>query len=453
MTNFDKWQEYTKGIPAPQNFIDWGYYYLIATCLQRRVWCFSDEDKCYANMYVCLVGPPGTGKGLVTKRLIEILRYWKQEVALQHKNGQSTLSESESKMADALAQSDLKAAEDVELNGKKSGLEKPNLYPVAADAVTYEALVQSMAQCYRRVTYTEFDKTIGKDVMRVQGHSSLCFVLDEISSLFRKRTEDVSNFLLTAYGCGEDYTYKTKTQGTDRIRRLCLNFIGGTTPDFMQSTFDDQLIGNGYSSRTFFIYATKPRFAVFRMAELTAEQVQYKKDIIDHILKLYFLFGECRVDKETEDFMLEYMKQDLEHPEKRINKSTKMVPYYARKNIHITKLAMALHFGDSTDMHIPLSRFKQAIEILDKEERTMHLALTLDGDNPLAKPSRKILEHLQRVGKDTFTSILADFYGHLRKSELEEVLEALQQTEQITTQQITDEVTGHNVLWYMIKQH
>src|SRR5579864_3128365 len=79
MTNFDKWQAYTAGVPAPQNFIDWGFYSMIASCLQRRVWCFSDEDKCYPNMYITLVGPPGTGKGLVTKRIVELLRYYKLE--------------------------------------------------------------------------------------------------------------------------------------------------------------------------------------------------------------------------------------------------------------------------------------------------------------------------------------------------------------------------------------
>ena len=44
----------------------------------------------------------------------------------------------------------------------------------------------------------------------------------------------------------------------------------------------------------------------------------------------------------------------------RPNKSLKLIPYYARKNIHLLKVAMSLHFGESLDMTLPLSAVKRA---------------------------------------------------------------------------------------------
>lgn len=454
MTNFEKWRLYTSSLTSPDNFVNWGWYYLIAAALQRRVWCPPNHQRCYPNMYVTLVGPPGVGKGLVTNKILEILRHHKLEDVIAEMSGKnSKITDAEKAMASAIQNADLKVADEHNAIGKSkdANSEKALLFPIASDAVTFEALVQSMAGCYRRVNYTEFDSISGKDILKIYGHSSQCFCLDEISSLFRKKTEDVVNFLLQAYNCVENYEYRTKTQGKDRIRRICLNFMGGTTPDFMQSTFDDELLNQGFSSRTFYIYASKNRFSQFFMPELTEEQRQAKQEIIDHIKHLYGVFGAVIIDDETRKYLEDWVKYDHDHPNERINKSQKLVAYYARKVIHIMKVAMAIHFGECLDMHIPLETFKRAIKILEEAEKDMHYALTLEGDNPLAKTSRKLLEYLGTSGAQTFQSLMIEFWGKVNKEDMEKILTHLLSVDQITVTEIENPVTHETKRYYKIK--
>lgn len=449
MTNFERWMTYTSGLASPDNYVRWGFLYSISAALQRRVWMPPDWRRCYPNMYVTLVGRPGIGKGQVIRCVSELLTYHRLE---NTKPDTSKLSEKDKVVVDAMHQATIDAAKAEEQFGKSKDqvAESPAVIPMAADAVTYEALVQSMSRSIRRINYHQADEH-GVEKLKVYSHSSLCFCLEEIASLFRKNTESLVNFLIQAYDCGDNYEYVTKTQGKDRIRRLCLNFFGGTNPDFMQDTFDDKLLSQGYASRTFFIYAAKNRKSMFFLPELTAAQAQAKTELIAHIGKLTNLYGQIRIAPETAAFLETWIADQEAHPEKRASKSLKLEAYYARKNIHVMKVAMALHFAESVEMEIPLDTFKAAIKFLDDEEKTMHLALVLEGKNPLSLASSRIFDFLAATGRKTFIDLLQEFWGVVNKKELEEILQYLQDVGQVSTTTERDELDTQTMFYHVKK--
>ena len=224
ITNHQKWRQYTSGLPSPDNYIDWSWYYTIAAALQRRVWMGPSHQQCFPNMYVILVGAPGIGKGLILREVTNMLKHWPLDIA---KGNQAAVKDGADKaIVDMTLQGDLKHATEAELQGKTKGADtiKPLLIPVCADAITYEALVQAVGNSYRRINYLEPAPTPDeKAKLKIYGHSSLCFVLQELSSLMRKRTNDTINYLLGLYDCPVDYEYTTITRGKDRVRRGCLN--------------------------------------------------------------------------------------------------------------------------------------------------------------------------------------------------------------------------------------
>jgi hypothetical protein len=449
MTNEERWLEYTSGLPSPDNFIEWSFLYLISASLQRRVWTPPDHDRVYPNMYITLVGDPGVGKGGPIRAVSSILTEHKLE---DHKDT-SKFKGDEKVVADAVIDNDIKVAQEDMVKGKNkdASIEKALLIPVAADAVTYEALIQSMSYCLRRINYLKTEPD-GKQRMAIYSHSSQCFCLEEIASLFRKHQNDLVNFLIQAYDCGESYEYRTKTAGRDRILRICVNFLGGTTPDFMQETFDDALVNQGYSSRTFYIYGHKNRKSVFFRPELTEAQRGYRKELSAHVKALTKLYGQIRIDQSTMDWLTRWKEDFDAKPEMRTAKSPKMKAFWARMNIHVMKVAMAKHFSESLEMYIPLETFKWAIDFIMHEANSMQLALTVGGDNPLAKSSAKVYEYLVHVGKKTFKELLAQFWEKLRKTELEEVLNYLQQVDQVYCRQITDNTTGETHIYYHAKE-
>jgi hypothetical protein len=451
MTNSDKWKYILDGLPSPDNYIEFGFLYLIGAALQRRVWVGPDHSRLYPNPYTILVGDPGVGKGLVVKQVAEVLRHHKlpdPNAENNKKMMEKAVTDGDKIVIDQMAKDDYATAHS-HINGKdRASLhnEKPLLIPVAADATTYEALVRSVSKAIRRINYKEFDPQAQREIMKVYTHSSICFCLEEISSLFRKRTEDTVHFLLQAYDCG-DYEYDTKTQGKDRVKRCCVSLFGGTTPAFMQETFDDKLLTEGFASRTLFIFAPRNRKTVMFPPALNSEQLQFRKEIIDHVEKLAYLHGRVQIEESTMKYLEEWW---ADQESLRTNNSLRLNPYYARKNIHVLKIAMALHFGSSLEMSIPKQTFIDAIAVLEGEEKRMHMALGLDTKNPLAIPSQKILRYLQAVGKKTRKELLAEFWSSLEKGaeDLDSILSHLETQNKVGTFTEPHPVTKQDILYY-----
>jgi hypothetical protein len=395
-----------------------------------------------------LVGEPGIGKGQVIKSIEEILRFHKFESA----NVKKYPTKEQNDLAALVRSQDMEAAMELEskmtTGNLKVSIDKPLLVPIAANAITFEALVQHMSQSMRRCEYTNKE---GK--LKIYSHSSLCFCLEELGSLLRnnKNTKDIVQFLHEAYDCNEQYEYDTKTQGKNRIKRVCLNLMAGTTPDFMRETFDDGILNQGFSSRSFFIYAERNRKSVFFIPELTDKQRVARERIISHVKGLTDLYGQIQIDPRTVEYLESWWEGYCKDVSKHASQSRKLKAYKARKNIHVMKVAMAEHFGESYDMFIPLKRFEESVDFLHEEEKTMHRALETENSNPLAASTLYVAEYIKRAGRATFNELLVEFWGRVRKPELEEVLNYLQTTSQIGCKQEADKDTGKIEVFYVSK--
>jgi len=382
-TNLERWRYYCETILSPASYIDWCFHYLILASLQRRVWRGQiGGNPLFANPYIILTGEPGVGKGIILKEVSKVLRFHKLEAKNEY-TADTTPAQS-----NALGQ------------GRK---EQALLFPVGADASTYEALVREISRAIRPF-WREVD---GKK--RAYLHSSLCFCLEEISSLFRKHSEDLVRFLLVTYDCG-DYRYETISRGTDYIKNCCLALLGGTTPKFLRRVFSDELLNEGFASRCIFVFELCNRFDRLRPPEFNEDQVKEHKIILDHIKKLSTLYGEVKFTPEASEYLEHWNKTDKY---KRPNTSPKLNYYYARKPVTMQKLAIGIHFADSVTMEVNLDECIEARKLLDNTEKRMHFALTNENKNPLAEVTDSIYDFIAKNGGQTKKDLLVLFWSEL----------------------------------------
>jgi hypothetical protein len=423
LTNRQKWESITNDFCSPQSYLDWGLRFIIAASLQRRVWYGPEHLKCFPNMYGILFGPPGIGKSLVIDLCRDILRTpKKKDVRINKTNSNNT--EAEKFVMEKTEDENLKIAKSSMITSRATGMkDEPPLFMSAPDAITYESLVETIGSSLRRTTYSQSQED-GTNKLYIYSHCSTFFCLDELGSLFRKKSESVINLLLTLYGCPSLYEYKTKNSGEDRILNGCLSFLAGTTSDFMEEIARDKLIGKGFTARSIFVCANKKRKIVSAGIKMTPEQDQYKKDLVEHIKKLYPLYGQVQVSEETTKWIDNWWNDFENGKISHVNKSVKLDEYYPRKIIQVYKVAMSEHFLESTDMTIPLETFQRAIEILDKEELTMHLALTTDNGNPLSKITGKIYDYIVKNNGANIADLSVEFWDALPRGNksLDEIL-------------------------------
>lgn len=400
------WRYFMKDVPTAESYIEMSFYAMIAAALQRRVYFGSETWPIFPNLFTVLVGPPATGKSMAitpTKKVIE--QFKQKSLKLLKKEDVSAMSDTERLEAvEALTREFTNTNQIKNLHGLDALTRKePLLIPVAAQATTYEGMVKAHCESLRTIVPAN-PNTLCRDGM--YSHSSLYCVTDEISSLFRKHTDDLVNYLVKAYDC-DDYEYAPKNATAHFVKTPCLNLLAGTQPNFIKRIFAEQLLTEGFASRTIFVYEDKPRFFKDEIDIPTADQLAAREIVTQHVKKLTTLFGRVEQTPECRAYT-KYLVEE-KWPYHRINDSPKLDSYYGRKNLHLKKMMLGMHFGESVEMAVGIEIAQRAESKLETIERNMDLALSIGGRNQLHHLHDKIVAFVKRHGGATRIQIWAQF--------------------------------------------
>lgn len=398
MSNKEKWDLLTKDLPCPQSYLDFGFYFLIAAALQRRVWYYDLMYKpLFVNMYITLVGRPAVGKGLVISLIKDLLKHHKDEKGVPIKTS--------------------------------IGSELPLLFPMGGDTITFEKLLDAMASCTRTVRMPD-----GKPYI----HCSYSFILSELSSLFKIQAIDVTKFLLQAFDC-EDYDKGTKTQGENKLRNSCLNFIAGTQIKTLKDMALKGLLDDGFSSRTIFLFENSRRFDRFHLTQivdeldfsvsslvgnLSSEQYEARNGLLEWLKQLSKLAGRIYYDNTTANWLENWYVNT--HCPIELRANDYMAGYFGRKKVHILKLAAAIHFSECITMEVSLEELKKALGMLNAIEPNLYAGMALSGKNELYAQTRSMLMFIQKKQAVTEQELILSYISELNLDQIKMCLKTLE---------------------------
>jgi len=420
MSLYEDWCLYTKNVQSPQPFVDAAFYFMIGAALQRRVW-FGDLDfhAVFPNQYIAFIGPASAGKSLITSPMKELLELH----------------------ADVKAPEDDLAAEllgeDAETNRK--GARQPLIY-IAPNSTTFEQFTQETSRVAYLHRYIDSENR-----RKAYHHSSLVFILDELTSIFKKNAEQLSDFLLEAYNGGRKYVRKLKHSDTDFCTNMCISLLGNTTLGKFQSLQNQDILSDGFMARTIIVYGIEKRFHLYSIPPLSEEQKAAKARLQSYIRELTKLYGPVSLNDEAKEYIHHHFElhPNLVHT----NKHPMLDEYYGRKNLHHQKILFAVHFARTTDMVITREDAEAATEHLAKLEKDMHIPFVGMGRNESAKITEDIWRFIKTSNRTTKKSIFIRFYQSLKTpDELNRVIDDLMTMERITR------VRENNIEYYTAKQ-
>lgn len=453
MSNLQSWLNYTRYLNSPDVFLETGFYFMINAALERRVWAPPVHNPIWPNIYVILVGKAALGKGMVTRPVRDMLKYWK--FSDRDRADDENLFNVRNKAADEIVAA---IKETQEATGARSKVpsEPPPLFPTGPNVVTFEAFMQELANSVRTVKTVKGHPMASPNGIYV--YKPMYFCLEEMINTFGSRADKFANYMLEAFDCG-DFDYVTKHQGQDRIRKPCVSFLGGATVAHLSEMFTTKIFTDGFASRTLFVYEFAPRGFRFDIPTLDAGQEADRKQILRQLFRLSKVFGEVAYEPEALEYLKQYFEQFNTKLENRPNKSPKLESYYDRKKVHAVKLAMAIHFADRTDLVLTLEDVQKAIDYLGRIEVNMHHALSF-GDNKIGPIAKKVLRFLKSQPIDetfkkhrglTFGNIWIEFSNELNKAQMEECLRYGESIEGIENYTEIDRTTGKEKTFYRFK--
>jgi len=365
----DDWLEtymtYTENSEPPTLYRKWVGISVIAAALQRKCRLEWGTLTFYPNMYIVLVGPSGrcrkgTAMG-VGKKLIDEL--------------------------------------DI---------------PIAAEAITREALIRELANS-EDVVHTNDGKLIS--------HSSLTIYSQELTVFLGYQNSKLLMDLTDWYDCRKKWTYRTKNSGTDDIQGVYVNLIGATTPSLIRSSLPLDAIGGGLASRMIFVYEEQ-KGKVVPAPFLAEGHEEMWDDLVKDLQEIHRMYGQFHV---TDKFLERYIEWYHYQEDNRAITQPEFAGYNERRPNHLFKLCIIFSAARREDMKITEQIFEDALDILESTEKKMPRTFSGYGSSDTSEVLSDIMAYVASHGKVSKSKLMQRFYGQLNdERQLSSIIETLE---------------------------
>ncbi len=370
----DKYLEYTENSESPVSYHTWCGLSVIAGALQRKVYLKWGLGRIiYPNLYVVLVGPSGrTRKGVAI------------------------------------------------------GIAKDFLKKVPGITVTPESSSgrQAMIMAMKRALVNFQDPSDGK----IKFHCSVTAFSEELSVFLGQGDIAYLSNLTDWYDSKDDWEYETIGRGKDTLQGLCLNLMGGTAPDWIQSMIPQEALGGGFTSRIIFIVEEVKRKIIPKYIPTKEEEEQ--QEILQRDLeRISQLAGEMTFDDEAEKLYINwYIEQDTQlSAGKPPISDPRFAGYCERRATHLQKLMLLTSASRGDDLKIRAEDFNRALKLLHSAETHMHKTFGGLGKSRMSDESDIVINYIKKVGVTTRKLLLQKFYRDIDPITLSNIEALMQQ--------------------------
>ena len=363
-----KYLEYTENSESPISYHTWCGLSVIAGALQRRVYLKWGLGRViYPNLYVVLVGPSGrTRKGVAI------------------------------------------------------GIAKDFLKKIPGITVTPESSSgrQAMIMAMKRAIVNFQDPSDGK----IKFHCSVTAFSEELSVFLGQGDIAYLSNLTDWYDSKDDWEYETVGRGKDSLQGLCLNLMGGTAPDWIQSMIPQEALGGGFTSRIIFVVEEVKRKIIPKYIP-TQEELEIQEVLQRDLERISQLAGEITFTEDAEKLYIDwYIDQD-----KKLSAGLPAVPdtrfagYCERRATHLQKLMIICSASRCDDLKISAADFNRALSLLHMAELNMPKTFGGLGKSRMSDETDAVMSYIKSVRTTTRKILLQKFYRDLDPNTLAQV--------------------------------
>lgn len=362
LTTYIKFTEKTE---PPTNYHIWTCLSVVAAAMQRKCYLRWGFKTLYPNLYVVLIGPSGCRKGTAMNIGKDLL---------------------------------------LEINGIN----------LSSESVTREALIRDMKDGI--TTFT--DPT---DQM-LKFHSSVTVVSEELSVFLGQQNVKFLADLTDWFDCSDQWTYRTKGSGTDKLVGVCVNILGATAPDWLRSILPQEAFGGGFTSRVIFVVEEQKK-QIVPNPRIPDEIIALRPGLVHDLEQIAAMAGEMIFMDETMEIYTAWYTKQSKSP---AIKDPHFAGYCERRAIHVLKLSMVMSASRSCDRIITPADFKRALALLESVEPKMPRAFMGLGRAKYSDMTSQLYEYLARVNKCSQSEILNKFDVDLDEYTLQLIMKTLQ---------------------------
>lgn len=341
----DSYTEFTKNtIQIPELYNKWCGVMAVSSILGKRLWIPRGHLKIFPNLYIMLMGEPGTGKGVACDLV------------------QSVLTEAGYEYFAADRSSKEKFLQDL------------------ADGISFNK-PDSMDDLLASASFGDQDSLLSSEPRE-------CLVVaEEFSDFIGQNNADFIAFLTKIWSFSGTYRYRLKTGKSVGITEPYVNILGGSSSAAFALSFPPEIVAQGFLARLVLVagewsglrvtFPTRPPDYDIRKSELAAYLAGIRSNCVGEIT------------------LSERAMQDID----KLNQSFGGVDDPRFRDYNVRRLTQFLKVcivscASRGDTKLQISDIEWADDLLRQTEHLMPKALGSFGKSKNADVSNKILQHL-----------------------------------------------------------
>lgn len=375
--------DHSKSRGSPEIFRRWAAISAVAATLERKVWLQSNFGTTYPNLYIFMVGPPGSGKSVASNQAMEY--------------------------AEAL-------------DSKKHG----KLH-FGANNLSRASLMDSLARATREIMRP-------REIPNFVRYNALTVHARELQVLIPGWDTEFMAHLTDLWDCKP---YREEKRGGDlkmEIPNTWLNLLGDCPPSYLGDALPISAWESGFISRTILVFSSAEAklplsFASINLSDFDAKHAALTSDLA----AIHELYGEMLMTEDAAAAMVAW--NDMGCPPRVTH--PRLQNYNARRVAHLMKLCMVASAARSDELIITLDDYNCALGWLLEAERAMpsiFVAMQSGGDAIAMRDTWDyVLREGQRIGGPVRHSLVAQFLGkRVPAFALQKVLSVMVESQMLT---------------------
>lgn len=364
--------QYTSNSESPTSFHTWCGIALIAGALQRKVCLSWGFERIYPNLYIVLVGPSGSRKGLAL------------------------------------------------------GIAKTLLVNIPGVSVAPESSSgrEAMIQAMKRASASFQDRTDGQ----IKFHCSITAFSEELSVFLGQKDVKYLSNLTDWYDSKDDWRYETIGRGMDALQGLCLNWMGATAPDWMQSMLPQEALGGGFTARVLFIVEEHKGKTISKHT-LTKQEIELGEALGRDLERINQLSGAVEFTAAGEAAYIQWYEEQDTASRKGDPPiaDPRFSSYCERRATHLRKIMISLCASRGDTLEIDVPDFTRGLQVLKLAEQKMHKAFGGLGKAKYSDSTEHVKDYLKAMGTSTRSLLMGKFHRDVDAPTLKVIEETLTQ--------------------------
>jgi len=292
---------------------------------------------------------------------------------------------------------------------------------LAAESITREALIQELKQSN--------DSQADPDTGKIYLHASLTIYSQELTVFLGYNNQQLMSDLTDWYDCRDEWTYRTKHQGTDEIIGVYVNLIGATTPELIQTALPRDAIGGGLMSRIISVFEMKKAKTVVAPFR-TEEEERIGEKLIKDLERICMMQGEFKAtDAFVERWANWYTAYDQGPPP---FDDYKFSGYFERRPNHVMKLSCILSASRSSSMVVDVIDFNRALACIEVIEKKMPYTFSGMGKFVHSEMMERVMAYIAVQRELEESALHWQFRSDLSKFDLDKIIESLEMMGQVS---------------------